>query len=247
MKTKTTYTAFFLHILGLTVVLAATASAQPIWITRNASVSFYSYAPIEDIKASSTAGEAAINPTTRSVYCKVPIRSFRFRKKLMEEHFNEKYLESDRYPYAEFSGRIVEDIDLQQAGNYDVTVQGRLTIHNVVRNYTARATLETTQSTIHATAGFKVKLADHHIRIPTLLVQRIAEIVEVSIEAVFAKSTTSMRTGIPHSSSIPHNAGILFHAAGLPNDVSIPNTVSRPNDGEKESAQPIVSTQDYSR
>lgn len=188
MKTRTRYIRSFLH-LWLTVGLAAAAPAQTIWITRTASVSFYSDAPIEDIKARSTKAEMALDPASRSVYCKIPIRSFSFRKKLMQEHFNEKYLESDRYPYAEFSGRIMETVDLLKAGNYEVTVQGRLTIHNVPKDYTIRAMLNTTGGIIRASARFNVKLADHHIRIPTLLAQRIAEIVEVSLEAAFPKNS----------------------------------------------------------
>lgn len=186
------YIPFFLPTVLLTVAVgfAAAAPAQHVLITRNATLSFYSYAPIEDIKAGSTAGEAAINTNTRSVYCKVPIRSFQFRKSRMQEHFNEKYLQSDRYPYAEFSGRIVEDIDLKSTGSYPVTVQGRLTIHNVSKDYTARATLELANGTITATTSFNVTLADHNISIPTLLTQRIAEIVEVKVKAVFAKHTS---------------------------------------------------------
>ena len=175
----------------LTIILlflsAGSTVAQHIYTSRNATISFYSYAPIEDIKAKSETGVAAIDINSRSVYFKVPIRSFKFRKSMMEEHFNEKYLESDKYPKAEFKGKIVEDIDLSKEGSYPVTVQGDLDIHNVTKKYTTRATLEVAGGKISASSTFNVRLVDHRITIPTLVTRNIAETLEIKVKAVLTK------------------------------------------------------------
>ncbi len=105
-------------------------------------ISFFSEAPIENIQAESNKAVSALDTETGAIYFKVPIRSFQFEKSLMQEHFNENYLESDKYPYAEFKGKINEKIDLSKAGTYPVTVQGDMTIHNVTRNYQVEGKLQ---------------------------------------------------------------------------------------------------------
>ena len=175
----------------LTIILlflsAGSTAAQHIYTSRNATISFFSYAPVEDIKAKSEAGIAAIDINSRSIYFKVPVRSFKFRKSMMEEHFNEKYLESDKYPNAEFKGKIVEDIDLSKEGSYAVTVQGELEIHNVTKKYTTRATLKVAGGKIYASSTFNVRLVDHQVKIPTIVTMNIAETLEVKVEVVLTK------------------------------------------------------------
>jgi polyisoprenoid-binding protein YceI len=104
----------------------------------------------------------------------------------MQEHFNEKYLESDKYPYAEFKGKIMNDVDLSKDGNYPVTVQGDLNIHNVIKKYTINATINVQGGKIIGESKFNVKLVDHHVQIPTLIMKNIAEQVEVTISATMS-------------------------------------------------------------
>ncbi len=104
----------------------------------------------------------------------------------MQEHFNEKYLESDKYPYAEFKGRILDDVDLSKDGEYTVNVQGNLNIHNVIKQYTTKALLKVKQGKIESSATFNVKLVDHQITIPTLLTENIAEVMEVKVSGILA-------------------------------------------------------------
>ncbi|HRE50715.1 MAG TPA: YceI family protein [Flavitalea sp.] len=175
---KNILTAF---LMLLTVIAAG---AQYVYSTDHAVISFFSSAPLEDIKATSNAGSAAIDAQTGSVYVKVQIRSFRFRKSLMQEHFNEKYMESDKYPYAEFKGKIVEDIGPLKDGEYAVTVRGNLDIHNVIKEYTVKVALKLTGEKMLASSTFNIRLADHKIRIPTIVTRNIAEIIEVSISGI---------------------------------------------------------------
>lgn len=159
-------------------------SAQVI-TSRNVTLSFFSSAPIEDIDAKSTDGVSALNLKSRSIYFKVPISSFQFKKSLMKEHFNENYMESDKYPYAEFNGVIKDSINLSKDGSYQVTAEGDLKIHGVTKHYTVNAKLRIDQGMITADSSFPVRLEEHHIKIPRLVIKNIAEVVQVSVNAVY--------------------------------------------------------------
>jgi len=165
---------------------ASPGTAADILICRNAHISFYSPAPIEDIKAESNQAVSALNTANGSLYFKVMIRSFTFRRSLMQEHFNEDFMESDKYPYAEFKGNVLQMPDLSKDGSYPVQVQGTLTIHGVSKNYTVPATLTVKNKQVSGHAVFNVKLADHQIQIPRLLMKDIAEQVQVTVDALYS-------------------------------------------------------------
>ena len=171
----------------ITLILLAVnwaLSAQVI-TSRNVTLSFFSSAPIEDIEAKSTDGVSAINLTSRSIYFKVPIRSFQFKKSLMQEHFNENYMESDKYPFAEFNGVINESVDFSKDGSYPVTAQGDLKIHGVSKHYTVNAKLFIAQGKITADSSFPVRLENHNVKIPRLVIKNIAEVVQVTVSVVY--------------------------------------------------------------
>ncbi|WP_346317405.1 YceI family protein [Chitinophaga sp. YIM B06452] len=159
--------------------------AQNIQSCRNVMFRFYSSAPLEDIEAKTTQGVSAINTNTKAIYFKVPINTFQFKKKLMQEHFNENYLESDKYPHAEFKGKVLENPDLTKDGVYPVTVEGSLQIHGVTKTYKEQGTLTVQNGKLSASAKFNVRVADHKIKIPSLVVKNIAEVVEVTVEAAY--------------------------------------------------------------
>jgi hypothetical protein len=168
------------------IMLAASWMVQAQIVTsHSARLSFFSEAPIENIKAESNTGVSALNLSTETIYFKVPMRSFEFKKSLMQEHFNENYLESSKYPFAEFNGKIIEQVDLTKDGTYPVTVQGELNIHGVKKNYTVKAELKVTEGEISANSTFPVKLVDHEIKIPRLVIKNIAEIVQVTVSAIY--------------------------------------------------------------
>ena len=148
-------------------------------------LSFFSDAPLEDISAESKAGVSALDLHSKSIYFKVAIRSFEFRKSLMQEHFNENYMESHQYPHAEFKGQLTSEIDFSTAGTYPASVEGELTIHNVTKSYQVSGELQVTKEEIAIQATCPVKLVDHEIKIPRLLIKNIAEVVEVSVAAKY--------------------------------------------------------------
>lgn len=177
-----------LMLFLLAFLLNCFVSAQ-VLKTTNAKLSFFSKAPIEDIYAVSGKGLSAIDLSSGSIYFKVPIRSFEFAKELMQEHFNENYLESDKYPYAEFKGKFDRKIDLNSSGAQSVKVSGNLTVHNITRSYSVPAKITVKNGSLIAKSEFPVALVDHKVKIPRILIKNIAEVVLVTVSASYDLSS----------------------------------------------------------
>lgn len=103
----------------------------------------------------------------------------------MQEHFNENYMESDTYPVSEFKGKIIDPVDFSKPGTYNVAVKGNLQIHGVTKTYQTQAKITVTANAVTASTAFRVKLEDHKIKIPTIVIAKIAEVVDVKINAVY--------------------------------------------------------------
>lgn len=157
-----------------------TLFAQQLFMARSSEVKFFSDAPMEDIEAVNTASQSLLNTATREIAVKVPIQSFKFPNSLMQEHFNENYMESEKYPHATFKGKINEVIDFSQPGTYPVTASGKLTIHGVERDQTLRGKLLVQDGKMNLECAFEVLLADHKIKIPEVVFMKIAEKIAVS-------------------------------------------------------------------
>lgn len=178
MKQAIPYLVLFISMLS------TDGLAQPRnWITKDAQVTFFSSAPLEDIEATSKSGASALNMATGDILFKVRNTSFRFRKKLMQEHFNENYMESDKYPLSEFRGKILDAGKPERNGTYDVQVSGTLTVHGVAKTYNTTARIILRDSSLTAECSFDVKVADHNITIPSIVGKNIAEVVNVRVSA----------------------------------------------------------------
>ncbi len=169
---------YWLLLLLLTIPVIE-SKAQALYAAQNGTVSFFSDAPLEDIEAKSTKAQSIINLSTREIAVKIPIKSFVFENSLMQEHFNENYLESDKFPFATFKGKINENIDLTKEGTYDVSASGKMNIHGVERDQTIKGKLQVLAGKMALDADFTVLLADYKIEIPTLVFQKIAEKIAV--------------------------------------------------------------------
>ncbi len=171
-----------LSILFMFLDLSLTANAQK-YITRDGYIGFFSHAPVEDIKADNNQVASVIDTSTGDIVFQVLIRSFHFVKTLMEEHFNENYMESDKIPKSTFTGKIVNinDVNFSSAGTYDVTVEGDLSIHGVTKKVTAKGTLEIVDGGINATTKFNIEPEEYNITIPSVVRNNIAKVVEVTV------------------------------------------------------------------
>ncbi|MEM6264783.1 MAG: YceI family protein [Bacteroidota bacterium] len=171
-------TSFFLFLFAI----ATTLFAQKPLITRTGTTIFFSHSPIEDIEAINHQSTAAIDLAKREVVVKMLIKHFEFEKSLMQEHFNENYLESEKYPSAIFKGVFTSEtpIDLNKEGTYPVTVTGKLTMHGVTQEISCQGQLVVAGNQLTAKTEFMVRPEDFDIKIPSIVVQNIAEEVKVT-------------------------------------------------------------------
>jgi polyisoprenoid-binding protein YceI len=151
-----------------------------IYSTTSGEINFFSKAPLEDIDAKNNQAVSLLNTSNNEIVVRVPMRGFQFRNKLMQEHFNENYMESERFTHATFKGKVNETIDYQKAGTYDVSATGILNIHGVNQKRTLKGKLTISDNAMSLITNFNVMLVDHKIKVPTLVFNKIAETIAVS-------------------------------------------------------------------
>ena len=152
--------------------------------TEKGTISFFSDAAIEDISAENTMVGSLFNSTTGELVYIVKIKDFIFPKALMREHFNEKYMETEKFPKALFTGKL-KGYDVNAKGEQNVVADGKLTIHGVTKDITVPGTLSFDAGKATMKAKFMVVLKDYDIKIPKLVWQNIAEQIEVKIDFVY--------------------------------------------------------------
>jgi len=144
-------------------------------------VSFYSHATIEDITAENKKSVSIFNTETGDIVFAIPIKEFQFAKSLMQEHFNEKYMETEKFPKSTFDGKIV-GFDLTKKGPQSVKAQGKIILHGVTRTLDVPGTMEVQGNRILMKTVFVAKLIDYNIKRPEIMFQKIAEQVDVTID-----------------------------------------------------------------
>lgn len=167
-------------------MLANSVQAQK-YFTKNGNISFYSKTSMENIKADNNQVMSVLNSQTGEIQFSLLIKSFHFEKALMEEHFNENYLESDKFPKAGFKGNITDlsRVSFATDGLYTVPVSGEMTLHGVTKKITTTGSLTIKGGKISATSTFFIKLSEYNISIPALVKDNIAESVEVTVNSNF--------------------------------------------------------------
>lgn len=144
-------------------------------------IHFYSKSPLEDIDAANKGAVIVLNTNSGDLQVRVTIQNFKFKNGLMEEHFNENYLESTKFPNCVFKGKINEKVDFTKDGENKVTVTGKMEMHGVTKDVTINGTLTKKGAEILIDSKFQIKVADYDIKVPSLYVKNIAEIVDVTI------------------------------------------------------------------
>ena len=176
-------------ILSL-AVLPAALSAQERFATRNGHVSFLSETAVENIEAHNHKVTSVLDATTGAIEFAVLIKAFEFEKALMQEHFNENYMESNTFPKATFKGKVagVTTDQLKTPGSYPVTVSGDLTMHGVTKPVTATGSFVVDESgAVKASSTFPVKPEDHGIEIPGVVRKNIAQQLKVSVDLSYTR------------------------------------------------------------
>ncbi|OOG72383.1 YceI family protein [Algoriphagus sp. A40] len=178
----------YLKVIALIFLLqVGHAQGQTLYGTSTGEVSFYSDTPLETIEAVNKKTGSIINSTSRELAVQMKITDFAFPNKLMQEHFNENYLESEKYPTATFKGKIKEQVDLTVSGSYPVNAEGSLTIHGVTKPVTVHGTIVSNGSELKLDFKFQVRTEDYQIEVPSLVITKIAETIDVTGKMTLAK------------------------------------------------------------
>ncbi|MBP7184249.1 MAG: YceI family protein [Saprospiraceae bacterium] len=162
-------------------------SAQEKYFSKNAIIAFDAEGKlddVEDIKAQSNTATCVYDSKTGNMEWSVNVKSFKFANSLMQEHFNENYLESDKFPKATFKGQTDKPIDLTKNGTYQTKVKGKLTIHGVTKDVDVNGAFVVKDGVVSSASKFEVALKDYNIEVPTVVFMKVAETVKIEIKTV---------------------------------------------------------------
>lgn len=151
--------------------------------TNTGQVSFVSVAPLETIESYNNQVQTIYMPATRKLAFKVLIKSFMFKKSVMQEHFNTNYMHSNTFPNATFEGEIIaqDGVDFTKNGNYKVQAEGDITIHGVTKKIVAMGELIVKDKSVSIKSSFPVQLDDYEVKIPANFVSNISKTVQVNV------------------------------------------------------------------
>ena len=170
-------------ILG---VIFFNVGAQNRYFTKDAKINFNSSTPLEDIIAETNQATTILDIDKNELVFSVLTTSFKFRRALMEEHFNENYMESPKFPKAKFSGKIITPIDWKNGKQATADVKGELTMHGVTKEITVKALITPGKNIVTASAELKITPEMFNIAIPSAVRDKIAKEVTIRIEAIYA-------------------------------------------------------------
>jgi len=172
-----------LLLLSFFLLPAVKVTAQIKYFTKAGKITFYSKAPLEDIEAVNNKVTCVWDVSSGQIELAVLMKGFEFEKGLMQEHFNENYVESDKYPKAVFTG-IIENsksISLTTDNMVTVKVTGSLTIHGVTNPLNTIAVITVKNGVVEASSSFTIALADYKISIPSLVADKINKNIAISL------------------------------------------------------------------
>lgn len=174
---------------SLALLVSMSVFAQKL-ATRTGYVRFFSHAPVEDIEAVNEQVSSIIDFESGSFAFLVPIKAFTFEKALMQEHFNENYLESAQFPTASFRGKIenLQYVKLDSDGTYEVTFTGSMNIHGIEQPFSTKASIIVKAGKVSLKSKFNIKPADYKISIPASKREHIADTIEVTVSMNYEKS-----------------------------------------------------------
>jgi hypothetical protein len=177
---------FTVTIAFLVISLSLFSQKQ---ITREAFLKFYSSTPVEDIEGATNKASSVLDLATGDFVCQVLMKSFHFEKALMQEHFNENYVESEKYPKAVFKGKILDydkAIDLSVDQTIMKKIKGTLSLHGVEKEIEVDCTTTVKKGKISQESVFFVSPADFDIEIPGAVVDKISDKIQVTFKAEYS-------------------------------------------------------------
>lgn len=176
----------FLGFLFFCIISCLSLEAQ-VFSSDKVTVHFFSPAPVTDIDALSNNASAIINAKKKEVKVSIPVTSFSFKKALMQQHFNEIYLETGKHPLSTFKGNYKENIDLTVDGEYKINLTGKLNLHGVDKTLTLPSYLVIKNKEITINTDFRLFTKDFKISVPTILNKEIGKEIYVTVNGVLKK------------------------------------------------------------
>lgn len=174
----------FIAVLLLGILTLHAKVTERYYFTSGGHATFKSEAPLELITATTDQMTGLIDPVKKTYAFKIPIESFQgFNSSLQREHFNEKFLESEKYPEATFTGRLPADFDEFRHGVQAIQVTGELEVHGVKKLRTIPVSLFIANEVLYIESHFTVHLEDHQIKVPKIVYQKIASDITVETKA----------------------------------------------------------------
>lgn len=178
---------FKYYILFLLIFSCSLSTYAQVLSTNKGSISFRSDAPLELIKASTNELRGKLDIAKKQFAFTAKISSFKgFNSPLQKEHFNENYMETQLYPDASFSGKIIEDLDFTKDGSYTVRAKGKLMLHGIAQERIIKTELKIKNGVISVIANFTVLLSEHNIAIPKVVHEKLASEIKVEVKADLA-------------------------------------------------------------
>lgn len=166
----------------------AIVSAQEKYFTKEGKVSFYSDAPLEKIEANNSKAYSVLDASTGQIEFAVLMKAFEFEKALMQEHFNENYVESSKFPKAVFKGKIenISEVKFDKDGSYPAKIMGQLTLHGVTRDVVTQGVIEVKNGKVEAKSAFNILIEEYGIEIPKIVNDKIAKDVKITVAVVYS-------------------------------------------------------------
>ena len=162
-------------------------SAQTKFLTKSGLINFYSHTPFEDIKADNNQVASILDIGSGEIIFEILMKSFKFDRALMEEHFNENYVESDKFPKAKFKGKItnLSSIDFSKDGTYNAEIEGNMTIHNTTKPVKISGTFEVKGDKLTGTSKFQLDPKEYNIEIPSVVKTKFADKFDITVNMVY--------------------------------------------------------------
>lgn len=171
--------------LVYTLLLVSVCSfSQSRYFTKTGTVSFEAGTAVEDVDGINKSATSVFDVTTGQIEFAVLVKGFEFKRSLMQEHFNENYMESDKFPKSTFKGKItnLDKINFKKDGSYSVMVKGTMEMHGVKKEVETTGTFKIAGGNVNGTATFTVALADYNIAIPSLVKDKISKTVNIKVD-----------------------------------------------------------------
>lgn len=177
-----------LIITGLLLLLSFIIQAQGKFYTKSGKISFFSSTPLEDIAAVNKSVVTLLDTKTGDLQFAALMKGFEFKKALMQEHFNESYAESNKFPKAEYKGQIINnsEINYTSNGTYTAKVKGKLTVHGVTKDIETTGTLTIKDGKLTLNSSFNVLVADYNITVERLYRDNIAKSIKVTVDCTIS-------------------------------------------------------------